>query len=47
MLPFGGGEGEVDKHMVVSSLGQTSTYLWCLEKKTQQSWGRVGEVLQL
>lgn len=42
MLAFGGGEGDVDRNMVVSSLGQTSTYLWCLEKNS-----RVGEVLKL
>lgn len=42
MFTFGGvfrigGEGEVDRNMVVSSLGQISIYLWRLEKK-QQSW---------
>lgn len=43
MLAFGGvfrigRGGEVDRNVVVSSLGHTSIYLWCLGKK-QQSWG--------
>lgn len=47
MVAFGGvfrigGEDELVRNMAVSSLGQMSVYLWCLEKKS-----RVGEVLNL